>query len=345
MRPVPTVYASLVLGLVLTAAPGCGSKPDAEPQRDAELDRLRALGYVGFTDQQVDPDADSVTHYDPERSAPGYNLISNRDLTSAQLFDARGVVVREWKDPGANHWSNAELQSNGDLLVTGSEQVDTKGSNFLLRMSWDGEVVWRSEINAHHDAEIRPDGLVATLTFNFRRIPEIDAEHEVKDHGVALLTPDGELIEEHSLYDLLCGDPSQFKCEKVPPKTAAGVTFIDLLHTNSLEFMHRPELEGRHPLYASSNVLVSIRHQDTIAVFDLEAGKLVWSWGRGEISGQHDATVLANGNILLFDNGVGLDRSRILEIDPLSKEIVWEYQAENPSDFFSLRKGSNRPSR
>jgi hypothetical protein len=64
--------------------------------------------------------------------------------------------------------------------------------------------------------------------------------------------------------------------------------------------------------------------------------------GEGEISGQHDATVLANGNILIFDNGLDRRASRIVELDPLRKEIVWEYQAAEPQDFFSLRKASSQ---
>ena len=74
-------------------------------------------------------------------------------------------------------------------------------------------------------------------------------------------------------------------------------TFIDLLHPNSIEFMRHRQLAKRHRLYAPTNVLVSFRHQDTIAIFDWEAKRLLWTWGRGEISAQHDATVLENGNI------------------------------------------------
>jgi hypothetical protein len=320
----------------------CGGEqaPAADPQ--AELDRLRALGYVGFTDTKVEPGEVAVTLYDPERSAPGYNLISNRDLASAQLFDAQANVIRSWSDDGANHWSNAELLADGDLLVTGSEQMDATLSNFLLRMSWDGRVVWRKPISAHHDAELTPAGHIATLTFRFRSIPAVSTEYEVKDHQITLLTEDGELLEEHSLYDLLCAQPDRFACRPVAPKTQGEQSFIDLLHANSVEFMRHGHLAERDPIYAPTNVLVSIRNQDVIAIFDWKRKHLVWTWGPGEISAQHDATVLANGNILLFDNGLDRKRSRVIEVDPLREEIVWEYKAPVPEQFFSLRKGSSQ---
>jgi hypothetical protein len=79
-----------------------------------------------------------------------------------------------------------------------------------------------------------------------------------------------------------------------------------------------------------------------VAVFDWEKNELVWAWGQGEISGPHDAVVLQNGNILLFDNRMGYKSSRVIELDPLSRKIVWEYRAPEPSDFFTASRGANQ---
>ena len=51
-------------------------------------------------------------------------------------------------------------------------------------------------------------------------------------------------------------------------------------------------------------------------------------------------TLLANGNILIFDNGYARGFSRVIELDPTSLEVVWSYQGEPPSEFFSDRRGS-----
>jgi outer membrane protein assembly factor BamB len=338
MRPIIRVSAILACATLVR----CGGDPPVAADPHAELERLRALGYVGFTDTQVAPGEAPVTDHDEGRSAPGYNLISNRDLSSAQLFDARGRLVHSWVDPDAQRWSNAELLPDGDLLVTGSDQLEGGVSNFLLRLSWNGAVVWRVPLNAHHDAELTPSGTIATLEFVMRTIPEVSAEIPVKDSDLVLLTPEGTVLERHSLYDLLCGDPQAFRCRPAAPKVWKNATFIDMLHPNSVEFMRHGHLAACDPLYAPTNVLVSFRHQDAIAVFDWQAKRLVWSWGPGQISGQHDATVLESGNILLFDNGIDRLWSRIVELEPKSGRIVWEYKAADPPHFFSLRKGTSQ---
>jgi len=73
-------------------------------------------------------------------------------------------------------------------------------------------------------------------------------------------------------------------------------------------------------------------------MIDRETCKVRWShqdptWGH-----QHDCTVLANGNILLFANGIhGLDNpfSRVIELDPGSGETVWHYRGSPIWTFFS----------
>jgi hypothetical protein len=60
------------------------------------------------------------------------------------------------------------------------------------------------------------------------------------------------------------------------------------------------------------------------------------------VSGQHAPTPLANGNILIFDNGPHrLDQtfpfSRVIEVNPATNQIVWKYQEAFPQNFYSDR--------
>ena len=114
----------------------------------------------------------------------------------------------------------------------------------------------------------------------------------------------------------------------------------DFLHANFLHWMHRPMLARSDALYAPSNVLITLRDQDTIAIFDFEKGALVWAWGQGELLRPHDATVLADGNILVFDNRMGEGASRIIELDPIAREIVWEYPRGDALEFYSRTRGT-----
>lgn len=103
------------------------------------------------------------------------------------------------------------------------------------------------------------------------------------------------------------------------------------------------------------NILSTSYHMGTCYIWDKEKKTVKWRFGnmfsnprQERISFPHDPNVLPNGNILLFDNGryYAADPdgsinfmdplfSRVIEIDPKTNEIIWEYRAENPTDFYS----------
>jgi hypothetical protein len=103
-----------------------------------------------------------------------------------------------------------------------------------------------------------------------------------------------------------------------------------------------PELAAQGELYQERNVLVSMRHQNLIAILDLERAHLVWCWGPGEVLCQHEATWLPDGKVLLFDNGNGRGYSRIVEVDPRTNEVTWTWTAPVPTDFFSNGRGTSQ---
>ncbi len=355
VRPMSDVRAVPGLALVALAvllSTGC-SNTDAPVSNTQEnerrskqlIDQLRSLGYLDYAETTVEPGEDVVGVYDPALSQPGYSLLSHRPLCLAQLIDPSGNVVRSWRQSGDRHWSNAELLENGDLLVPGSRFVTGDSGPFhryLMRLSWSGEVIWRRDVEFHHDMEVTPDGRILALTYRPRRISAIDSEHDVIDIGIATLAEDGEMVAEKSLYALMNSDPDIFRFQYVRPRQREGSVIVDLFHANSIEMMHFPHLEARSPIYALTNVLVSVRHQDTVAIINLEEDRVVWAWGQGEISGPHDATILENGHVLVFDNGLGRGWSRVVELDPLMREIVWEYRAPNPSEFYTGGRGSSQ---
>jgi hypothetical protein len=65
---------------------------------------------------------------------------------------------------------------------------------------------------------------------------------------------------------------------------------------------------------------------------------LRWKYGAPDVVHQHHASALPNGNIQIFDNGmhrIGMPNSRVVEVDPSSSKLVWEYAGEPPEQFFS----------
>ena len=362
----PRLYPSLAAVLALCAACGEGGRgevpegliagPVMEGTTDSvtdgsevDLDVLRALPYAGYREEASGEEQRSgVVLLDEERSHPGFNLYSAFRLASAFLIDARGEVVRSWSDPDGYHWARCRLLPGGDLLVVGSSQVEegqrriADAGRYLAKYAWSGALLWRRALPVHHDVEVLPDGRLAVLGYRYAAEPAVHAEAQLRDDVLLVLSADGEVQEEHSLYGLLSGNPEVLELKEVKAQRRARAFEVELFHSNSIEHMRHAHLEARDPLYAAGNVLVSMRHQDAVAIVDPEAGRAVWSWGRGKVLGPHSATVLASGNVLIFDNGLGRGWSRSVEVDPVSGTVVWRYHAPRRRDFYTASRGSNQ---
>ena len=113
----------------------------------------------------------------------------------------------------------------------------------------------------------------------------------------------------------------------------------DVFHTNTLEV-----LDGRwaslDPGFRKGNLLISVLKLDTLAVLDPERQTIVWArtggWRR-----QHQPTFIDGGHLLVFDNtGAGPGKSRVLELDPRTGKVVWQYGGTPGVDLFSKTLGS-----
>jgi len=95
-------------------------------------------------------------------------------------------------------------------------------------------------------------------------------------------------------------------------------------------------------VYGPDNVLVTSRHQDAVMVINWPTRELVWFWGRGELSGPHDGTLQADGNLLIFDNGLVRGWSRVIEVDPMARLIVRKYTTPRKESFRTRVMGSSQ---
>lgn len=308
-----------------------------EPAREAEakatseqeeLDRLRALPYLDFSPDKGDrEERDGVVALDSARAWPGYGLYTIRPFCRADLVDLRGRIVNSWSSKPCERWAQAELLPDGSLLVVGRER---KRSRVLLRLSWSGELLWSRQLPIHHDAEQTPSGELLALTMEFRKVEFKGAPQKIRDDQLTLLDGEGRTLDKRSLFDIFHAGPAPNPLELAKVDIPGG---DDMFHANSVEWMRIAPLFGTSKLYGPDHVLVSIRHQDLVAIVDWKRSELVWSWGKGELSGPHDATLLENGHVLVFDNGLNRKWSRIVEVDPATDRIVWQYKADPPESF------------
>ncbi len=314
------------------------------PRNDglSDIGSLQQLGYTDSVDATSDRPQGVVVHR-ADAVAPGLTMMTVHRGGRAFLLDETGKLVHEWVLP-TKVWGHAQLLKDGSILVAAIDE-DTPT---LLYLSWDSKVLFRvGDIEFHHDADQREDGRLTALIFSWNSLPEFtqgDDEVEVRDDSLVVLDEKGTVLEVHSMLQMLSSDPDVFTFKEVEIRPGDGKKRkdqLDLLHANSIYWMREHDAK-KHPLFAVGNVLVSMRHQDAMAIVRPETGQVLWSWGQGELSGPHDATVLANGNLMIFDNGLAHRRSRVVEVDPDTKEIVWEWQAPNPQDIFTIARGSSQ---
>jgi hypothetical protein len=305
-------------------------------------------------------DARGVVRHDAARAQQGLTLYTSGDEARAVLVGMDGQVVHEWQlpfsavwDPSSPivdpqpdeyiYWRKAHVLPNGDLLAVYVAAGDSPWGYGLVRIDKDSKLVWKYLGQTHHDLEVGDDGRIYALTHEIRdnaypgfpqlAVPRID-------DFVVVLSPDGEELEKVSVTEALINSPYARLLTRV-----VWYTKGDYLHTNGIDVIEAGEAAALRlgPFVKPGQVLLSLREIDTVALLDLDQERIVWAV-RGPWLAQHDPDVLANGNILLFDNlgrFVGPDgadaeggggRSRVIEFDPATMAIAWQYAgtAEEP---------------
>jgi len=147
----------------------------------------------------------------------------------------------------------------------------------------------------------------------------------------------------------------------------------DIFHTNSLSLLGPNKWYTMDPItyacFNPQNLIISQRHTNIVAIISRDTGDIVWKIGPdyskdteagcklGQLIGPHHAHLIpqglpGEGNILLFDNGgwssygyFGMPRyirltSRVIEFNPVTLDIVWEYSHYSPRLWFP-RTGEN----
>jgi outer membrane protein assembly factor BamB len=199
----------------------------------------------------------------------------------------------------------------------------------LLEVNWQGDIVWEyRDLNQHHDARRTPDG--GAIYLAIERVS--DALAARVQGGVPGSAPQGMwadvVIEVDSAGRRLW---EWHASEHLDAKTDI-ITFND----SRAEWSHANTVV---PL-PGDRVLVSFRNISTVAIIDKRTGAFLWKLGYDVLAQQHDPSLLANGNILIFDNGAhrkdeALPASRVIELDPATNTIVWEYRDAPAYSFFS----------
>lgn len=214
------------------------------------------------------------------------------------------------------------------------------------------------------DSSMEPQNLSGrTLVLSHKDIavPEI-SDKLLEDDYILELSWDGEVLWEWLASDHV--DEFGFS-EEALNVIYRSVTFneargsAEWLHINAMSYVGPNQwYEGGDQRFDPENILISSREASFIAIINRE-GNVVWRMGPdyrssealselGQIIGQHHPHIIPKGlpgagNLLVFDNGgasgygyinpatpngvnsMTRDSSRVLEINPVTFEKVWEY--------------------
>jgi hypothetical protein len=305
-------------------------------------------------------DERGVTTYQPDKVQPGLTLYTSGHAPKAYLVDMDGRIVQEWGMPFSAIWDKSAAVKkpqpdshvyiekavpfpNGDLLAVYAAVGDTPWGYGLVKMDKDSKVIWKYLAHAHHDVDIAPDGRIFALTQEIGK-DDIKQYAHLKapriDDYVAILSPEGKELRKIRIIDVLLRSPYARLLDMVPWYIAKGAG--DYLHTNSIEVLDGSGA-SKLPQANAGRLLLSFREINTIAIMDVEREEIVWAM-RGPWLRQHDPDLLPNGNILLFDNQGGAGNpggmTRVLEIDPLTQQIVWSYAGTQEQPFESEVRSS-----
>jgi hypothetical protein len=234
----------------------------------------------------------------------------------------------------------------------------------LVALDWDSNVLWENrEIKGHHDLVYLPDRTLMTFIREFN--PYHGAPYVSFDSIIHLDIGTGKVLQRWSTFDNLESlkknhKPSVLELEgvigektlnqyikflqtrfekKTTTHTVKGMRF-DYYHLNTIEVLPLTPLGQKDSRFQQGNWMFCSRNTDLVAIIDKDTKQVVWSWGPGEIVLPHMPTMLDSGNILVFDNQGNGGFSRVIELDPVMKKIVWEYSGDPPESFFTKWRGS-----
>ncbi len=311
------------------------------PEQEAEIERLRSIGYLSGS--QPVPLLSGVTVYDRPRTQDGLNLYTTGDAPGAVLMDMEGRIVHKWaysymnawkqssrpklrpSAKGSGFWRRAYLFENGDVLAVFDGLA-------IIKVDKDSKLLWANLGGFHHDLDVTDDGTIYVLTREAHIVPKYNPDHAILEDYIAVLNSDGEELRRVSILDVLDNPEYAWALE------LAGESG-DIFHTNTVEVLDG-RLADEVPAFQEGFVLVTIRELDLVAVIDMERESAVWALARGW-GAPHQATILENGNMMIFDNRGNEGSSRVIELDVAADKAVWVYQGASPVDFRSGECGSS----
>ncbi|MBE5252866.1 aryl-sulfate sulfotransferase [Mixta mediterraneensis] len=235
----------------------------------------------------------------------------------------------------------------------------------VAEVNWQGDVVWQygsqaTPVHQHHELQRLDYGNTLLLGAALKRLPGYD--YDVIDNTIEEITPQGKKIWSWSVADHL----HEFGFSDKQLQMIRESHDPDFLHMNTAAPLGPNHwFDAGDKRFAPDNILLNSRNGNVAVIVDRRSGKVIWRIGPDyptsqlgkplprpldQMIGEHDVHMIPAGlpgadNILIFDNqgNAGypptrqgfFSASRVIEVNPVSKQIVWEYTGEKSQQAIS----------
>lgn len=327
--------------------PGIGASIGVAALTDdqlTEITRLQSLGYVGGSQPTSKFTGTTINQHG---AAPNLRFYLSGHAPGAELINPEGQVQHRWQfsyeqclAANANGeqsfladksgitacWRRARLLPNGDILAI----FEGHG---LIRLDRDSQLLWSYAGACHHDLDLATDGSIYVLTREAQVVPRFHPSKPILLDFITHLSADGQ---ELGRLDVMQAFANSVYASYLDLAAEAG----DIFHTNTLEVLDG-HLAHKSPIFKQGNFLISVREIGVVAIIDPTSEQVVWALS-GMWRAQHQPTLLANGNLLVFDNQGHAGQSKVVELDPLTQQVIWEYADSPEAPFYSETCGTGQ---
>ncbi len=236
----------------------------------------------------------------------GYLLISayskKHNQVVVKLFSmAKSEVIFIWVPPikqilertpkfvsGTNTYTTYRVQH--PLLLEDGDLIFTSGEGPMVRINSCGNIIWILEHHFHHSIELDHFGNIITCSKlggdqNATVFP-------VRDDGVAVVSPMGDIINEYSIAKLMLENGYKTLMYGI------GRFEKDRFHLNDAQPILRETNDAN-----VGDILLSIRNLSSVALLDPRNGNIKWL-KTGPWLNQHDINQLQDGRYSIFGNDI-----------------------------------------
>lgn len=309
----------------------------------------RSEGPTGPLEREISGSFSIITNTNPSPGSVFYDAW-NGNFFGSTKFDGYNIISNNgdsiFASDKATICFDFSLNPNGYLSVYNSDKgrFDILDSNFVVIDSY---TPGNGRTSDPHEFTIYPDGH-AFMVVEETNVVDMTVYNPSYSHNATLMTT---LIQEFDASKNVIFEWRGFD-HIVPTESNQnlGSSYIDVIHTNSID------------LDADGNIVFSNRHLDQVNKIDRNTGEFIWRLGGvnnqftfiGDDEAfryQHCARVLADGHIMLWDNGNthspqhSSAKEYQLDLNNMTATLVWSFQPKtysNTNAYFYAMGGAQR---